>query len=274
MARRFAHARTLDRPRRAARARVVALLWVLAAAALMLLARPAGAQTIIVERWTADEAPVELTWTETVMVGDADRDAGGEGGHAKASQRFVPFAVEPAALRPALASYGPFRLVAPDTVEMAGTVDSASPRDFAALMAAHPGVRRLVMVDCPGSIDETANHVLARAVRRAGLETHVPQGGSVRSGAVELFLAGVRRSAHASAEFGVHSWRDEDGYEASDFPADDPVHAEYLSYYRDMGLSAEAARRFYALTNSVPFDDVRYLGARDMAAMGLAEVAG
>lgn len=266
MARHFANSRTLNRPRRAARARVVALLWVLAAAALMLLARPAGAQTIIVERWTADEAPVELTWTETV---EEDEIA-----PAKASQRFVPFAAEPAALRPALASYGPFRLVAPDTIEMAGTVDSASPRDFAALMAAHPGVRRLVMVDCPGSIDEAANHLLARAVRRAGLETYVPQGGSVRSGAVELFLAGVRRRAHASAEFGVHSWRDEDGHEASDFPADDPVHAEYLSYYRDMGIPADAARRFYALTNSVPFDDVRYLAARDMAAMGLAEVAG
>jgi hypothetical protein len=266
MARHSAQAPALSRPSLVLRIGVAALLWMLVSAALLLFARPAEAQTIIVERWAADEAPVELTWTETVAVENP--------GYAKASQRFVPFAVEPAALRPALASYGPFRLVAPDTVEMVGTVDSASPRDFAALMAAHPGVKRLVMVDCPGSIDEAANHLLARAVRRAGLETHVPQGGSVRSGAVELFLAGVRRSAHASAEFGVHSWRDEDGYEASDFPADDPVHAEYLSYYRDMGLSAETARRFYALTNSVPFDDVRYLAAREMAAMGLAELAG
>lgn len=267
--------RTASRP--AAQSRLVALLWMLAATAMLLLARPADAQTIIVESWTTDEAPVELTWTETVTSDEQDLTDAMDAGNmafAKASQRFVPFAAEPAALRPALASYGPFRLVAPDTIEMAGTVDSASPRDFAALMAAHPGVRRLVMVECPGSIDEAANHLLARAVRRAGLETYVPQGGSVRSGAVELFLAGVRRRAHASAEFGVHSWRDEDGHEASDFPADDPVHAEYLSYYRDMGIPADAARRFYALTNSVPFDDVHYLGAREMAAMGLAEVAG
>jgi hypothetical protein len=266
MARPSARVLALAEPRPAARLRLAAMLWALAAIAMLLLARPAMAQAIIVESWSEDEAPVELTWTETVSVEDS--------GLAKPSQRFVPFAAEPVVLRPALASYGPFRLVAPDTVEMAGTVDSASPRDFAALMAAHPGVKRLVMVDCPGSIDEAANHVLARAVRRAGLETYVPEGGSVRSGAVELFLAGVRRSAHASAEFGVHSWRDEDGHEASDFAADDPVHAEYLAYYRDMGLSDRAARRFYALTNSVPFDDVRYLGARDMAAMGLAEVAG
>ena len=176
--------------------------------------------------------------------------------------------------RAALASYGPFHLVSADTVEMIGTVDSATPRQFAALLAAHPAVRRLVMVDCPGSVDEAANHVLARAVRRAGLETMVPDGGSVRSGAVDLFLAGVRRRAALSAEFGVHSWRDEDGYEARDFPADDPVHAEYLGYYREMGMDDAAARRFYALTNSVGFDDVRYLGARDMARLGLAEITG
>ena len=162
MARHSAQAPALSRPSLVLRIGVAALLWMLVSAALLLFARPAEAQTIIVERWAADEAPVELTWTETVAVENP--------GYAKASQRFVPFAVEPTALRPALASYGPFRLVAPDTVEMAGTVDSASPRDFAALMAAHPGVKRLVMVDCPGSIDEAANHLLARAVRRAGLK--------------------------------------------------------------------------------------------------------
>jgi hypothetical protein len=175
---------------------------------------------------------------------------------------------------PAIARVGPFRLVSPDTIEMAGTVDSYTPAQFARLITAHPGVRRLVMIDCPGSIDEDANHALARAVRAAGLATHVPRGGSVRSGAVDLFLAGTTRTADATAEFGVHSWRDEDGREAQDFAADDPVNAEYLAYYRDMGLSEEAARSFYTLTNSVPFDTVRTLSARDMARMGLAVVAG
>jgi hypothetical protein len=153
-------------------------------------------------------------------------------------------------------------------------VDSDTPAEFAAMLAAHPGIARLVMRECPGSIDEHANLALARAVRRAGLETHVPRGGSVRSGAVELWLAGVRRTADEGAEFGVHSWRDEDGREARDYAASDPVHGEYLGFYREMGIDDGAASRFYALTNSVGFDDLRLLGARDMAQLGLLESAG
>ncbi len=173
-----------------------------------------------------------------------------------------------------LAQSGPFYLTARDTIEMIGVVDSESPRQFAAFLAAHPGVARLVMVDCPGSVDEDANHRLAREVRRAGLATVVPRGGSVRSGAVELFLAGVRRSAARDAEFAVHSWRDEDGHEAADFAADDPVNVEYIDFYKEMGLSDAAARAFYALTNSVPFGAVRALSAADMAKLGLAEITG
>lgn len=219
-----------------------------------------------------------LTWSETTVdawpVDDGDDAVDGK------SSRFaeITLSEQPdegfAPSRTPIASYGPFHLISADTVEMIGTVDSATPRQFAALLAAHPAVRHLVMVECPGSVDEAANHILARAVRRAGLSTRVPDGGSVRSGAVDLFLAGVERSAAPSAEFGVHSWRDEDGYEARDFAASDPVHAEYLSYYREMGLSAAGARNFYALTNSVSFDSVRTLHASDMAGLGLARVSG
>ncbi|MEQ1687179.1 MAG: alpha/beta hydrolase [Sphingopyxis sp.] len=220
-----------------------------------------------------------LTVSETSVERLSADDAGDDYADNKAS-RFseITLSQQPdegfAPSRAPIASYGPFHLVSADTVEMIGTVDSATPRAFAALLAAHPGVRHLVMVECPGSVDESANHILARAVRRAGLSTRVPDGGSVRSGAVDLFLAGTERSAAPSAEFGVHSWRDEDGYEARDFAATDPVHAEYISYYREMGLSDAAARAFYALTNSVGFDDVRTLHAHDMASLGLARVAG
>ena len=43
------------------------------------------------------------------------------------------------------------------------------------------------------------------------------------------------------------------------------MHAEYLGYYREMGLDAAKAREFYALTNATPFDEVRYLTRGDMA---------
>ena len=160
--------------------------------------------------------------------------------------------------------FGPFTVVGDSTARMAGDVTTATPRQFAAMLAVHPGITRLELVDCPGSLDEEANLALARAVRRAGMTTHVPAGGSVRSGAVELWLAGATRSAHPSAEFGVHSWRDQDGREASDFPADHPVHAEYLNFYREMGMEDARARAFYAMTNATGFEAVRYLTRADM----------
>ncbi|MBL9071996.1 MAG: alpha/beta hydrolase [Sphingopyxis sp.] len=181
-----------------------------------------------------------------------------------ATRRYAPSATL-ATLGHAKAHFGPFAVVDDSTIRMAGDVTSATPRQFAAMLAAYPSLKRLEMIDCPGSLDEEANLILARAIRRAGLETVVPSGGSVRSGAVELWLAGNTRRAAPDAEFGVHSWADETGREANDYPANDPVHAEYLSYYREMGMDDAKARAFYALTNSTPFDDVRYLTRDDMA---------
>ena len=181
-----------------------------------------------------------------------------------ATRRYAPSATL-ATLGRAKAHYGPFTVVDGSTVRMAGDVTSATPRQFAAMLAAFPGLKRLEMVDCPGSLDEEANLILARAIRRAGMETIVPSGGSVRSGAVELWLAGSTRRAAADAEFGVHSWADDSGREANDYAASDPVHAEYLGYYREMGMDHAKARAFYALTNSTPFDEVRYLTRDDMA---------
>lgn len=181
-----------------------------------------------------------------------------------ATRRYAPSAAL-ATLGHAKAHFGPFAVIDGSTVRMAGDVDGATPRQFAAMLAAFPTLKRIEMVDCPGSLDEEANLILARAIRRAGIETVVPAGGSVRSGAVELWLAGARRSAAPDAEFGVHSWADEYGREAKDYPANDPVHAEYLGLYREMGMAPEKARQFYALTNSTPFDDVRYLTRDDMA---------
>ena len=102
-------------------------------------------------------------------------------------------------------------------------------------------------------------------VRARGLTTYVPSFGSARSGGVELFLAGARRRADHGAQFAVHSWRDEDGYEAGDFALSDPVHQDYIRFYRDMGMSDANARAFYQLTNSVGFDDVLWLSKADLA---------
>jgi hypothetical protein len=101
-------------------------------------------------------------------------------------------------------------------------------------------------------------------IHAKGIATHVPDGGSVRSGAVELFLAGARHSADKGAEFAVHSWADEFGLEPRDYAADAPENRIYIDYYRQMGMSETEARAFYAMTNSVPNADAKWLTAADM----------
>ena len=233
---------------------------IVAALAAVLAFAPAHAQQVVTITTT-------VTWVYDdegegdVLLGD---EALAEDAEFAAARRYAPSATL-ATLGHAKARFGPFAVIDGATVRMAGDVTAATPRQFAAMLAAFPGLRRLEMVDCPGSLDEEANLILARAIRRAGMETVVPAGGSIRSGAVELWLAGVTRRAAPDAEFGVHSWADEYGREANDYPASDPVHAEYLALYREMGMDAAKARAFYALTNATPFDDVRYLTRDDMA---------
>jgi hypothetical protein len=253
---------------------LVRTLFVALCAAVLAFA-PAHAQQVITvttttTNWTYDEAGDDdgsFIDEDAALLDDealAQDEALAEDSDFAAARRYAPGAAL-ATLGRAKANFGPFAVVDATTVRMAGDVTSATPRQFAAMLAAFPTLKRLEMVDCPGSLDEEANLILARAIRRAGMETVVPAGGSVRSGAVELWLAGVTRRAAPDAEFGVHSWADEYGREANDYPANDPVHAEYLGYYREMGMDDAKARAFYAMTNSTPFDDVRYLSRNDMA---------
>lgn len=173
---------------------------------------------------------------------------------------------QPVKTSTAIASFGPFTVVARDRAELNGSIESETPDQFKAMLLAFPGVRQIDMIDCPGTGDDEANLLLARMLRQAGIATNVPDGGSVRSGGVELFLAGTKRSAAPTAEFAVHSWRDEDGLEADDYAESDPVNQEYLNYYREIGMSEAKAKAFYAMTNSAPHDDALYLKTRDIAA--------
>jgi hypothetical protein len=133
------------------------------------------------------------------------------------------------------------------------------------MLRAYPGVSLLELIECPGTEDDRANLKLGRMIRAHGIATLVPAGGSVRSGGVELFLAGARRMAEPSAEFAVHSWADEDGREARDYPADAPENRAYLDYYREMGMDPSQAAAFYAMTNSVPFREAKWLTGKEMA---------
>ncbi|HEY8604047.1 alpha/beta hydrolase [Tsuneonella suprasediminis] len=173
-------------------------------------------------------------------------------------------AVDPAPIPQGIARFGPFRVIDPRRAALVDATDARSPRAFAAMMRAYPQITMLEMVECPGTDDDTANLMVGRMIRAAGLITHVPAHGSVRSGAVELFLAGKERWIDDGAEFAVHSWQDNYGREARDFAADSPVNRAYVDYYQSMGMSAPQARAFYDMTNSTPNADARWLTAQDM----------
>jgi hypothetical protein len=166
----------------------------------------------------------------------------------------------------ALAQYGPFRVVADDRAELNGSIESETASQFKAMLAAYPAIKHIVLIDCPGTSDDAANFTIARLIHRKGIATGIPDGGSVRSGGVELFLAGVKRHAAPTAEFAVHSWRDEDGREAKDYAANAPENLEYINFYKEIGMDDAKAKAFYAMTNATPHDSARYLKGADIAA--------
>lgn len=179
------------------------------------------------------------------------------------AERYVGALLAPAPR--AIAAFGPFRVLDATRAALVDVTDSASPAQFAAMLRSYPAISLIELIECPGTEDDRANLRLGRMIRARGIATLVPAGGSVRSGGVELFLAGTRRIADPAAEFAAHSWADENGREASDYPADAPENRAYIDYYREMGMAAGQARAFYAMTNSVPFSDAKWLSGAEMA---------
>lgn len=161
-----------------------------------------------------------------------------------------------------IAAYGPFRVLDAGRAALVDATDARSPMQFDSMLRDHPGITTLELIECPGTDDDVANLKLGRMIRARGIATHVPAEGSVRSGAVELFLAGVRRSIDDGAEFAVHAWRDDEGHEPADYPVDSPYNRAYLEYYGEMGVAQPQA--FYDMTNAVPNEAARWLTAQDM----------
>ncbi|HEY6814543.1 MAG TPA: alpha/beta hydrolase, partial [Croceibacterium sp.] len=154
--------------------------------------------------------------------------------------------------RAAIAAYGPFRVLDDRTAALIGVTDGRTPAAFERMLRDFPRIATLRFVECPGTRDDRANLALGRMIRAAGIAAVVPANGSVRSGAVELALAGTTLTIDDHSQFAVHAWLDEDGYGANDYAADAPEHRKYLSYYRDMGMAADQAVSFYAMTNATP----------------------
>ena len=233
-----------------------------------------GARTVATQSWVEEWDPVQERWVKvadedlrpqdralpTVVTTIVNGNAVTETRSAARYARPVPSNPESAAL----AKYGPFLVTSATVAKMVSSTNGRSPQDFDAMLRDFPAIATLEMVEAPGTSNDIANLAVGRKIREAGISTHVPHGGSVRSGAVELFLAGETRSIEDGATFAVHSWLDNHGREADDFAPDHPAHRLYLDYYVEMGMSEEQARAFYSMTNSVPHASARWLKAHEM----------
>jgi len=261
-------------------AALAALVQIFAFCALSMAPPPAMAQasvgqrTVLTTSWVEEWNPATQSWVRV----DEGEPSGRSQGEAvsvtlalapqfvlatQRTQAFTPSPHLPQGQR-GLAQYGPFLVLDDERAAMIGSTDSASPKHFDAMMRDFPGLATLEMVEAPGTSNDIANLAVGRKIRANGLTTHVPNGGSVRSGAVELFLAGAERTMEAGAQFAVHSWLDNYGREPDDFAPDAPANRLYLDYYMEMGMSEARARAFYAMTNSVPHHSAKWLRAPDM----------
>ncbi|WP_206073274.1 alpha/beta hydrolase [Erythrobacter colymbi] len=226
---------------------------------------PASGQWVRVEDAAESIAPAAYTTTTTATsVARAGAFTVTETVSEPQPVRFISQPARIAAQSAGIAAFGPFRVIDDKHAALVAATDAGSPQAFAAMLAQFPGLEVIEFVDAPGTTHDLANLRLGRAIRAAGLATHVPAGGSARSGAVELFLAGTRRSVDPGALFAVHSWRDERGREPADFAPDAPENRLYLDYYTEMGMTADQARDFYAMTNSVPHAGALWLEGAEM----------
>jgi len=147
-----------------------------------------------------------------------------------------------------------------DTAIMTGVIDAATPGRVLELIVEHPSVRTISMPDLPGSMDDESNLRAAQLLRAHGFATHVPDGGMIASGGVDLFLAGRTRTLGKGARVGVHSWDSPSG-EGAELPRDHEEHDMFLDYYREMGIAADFY--WYTLT-AAPADDIHWMTAEEI----------
>ena len=146
-----------------------------------------------------------------------------------------------------------------------GTTTGRDQGAVRALLREHPQVTTLVFEQMPGTRDVTSNYRLARTIREAGLDTHLRPTSRIASGAVDLFLAGAKRSVACGAMIGVHSWGGT-GYDAQDvrFDPHRPMSRDFLA---DMGVDPD----FYDFrTRMAGSDAIHWMSDAEIERWGVA----
>ncbi len=148
------------------------------------------------------------------------------------------------------------------TVYMNGVIGSDTLEVIQELLRDYPQVNTIVMQNVPGSMDDEINLLASMEIRKHGIATHIPADGMVASGGTDMFLAGIKRTIEAGARLGVHSWSDDSGKAALDYPRDHQEHVKYLDYYSVMGIPAD----FYWYTlEAASAENIHWMTAQEIA---------
>ena len=148
---------------------------------------------------------------------------------------------------------------------ISGEITSRTPAHFQALVEANPQVRTVVPRVMQGSLDDEAVLRMGYFLRSRGLNTHLTARSEIYSGAVDLFVAGNRRTMAQGAVVGVHSWADGFG-EGAEYPRDTAEHRANVDYARDM-LGSGA---FYWFTlQAAPSDGIHIMTRAEIVRFGL-----
>lgn len=156
-------------------------------------------------------------------------------------------------------TFGIFKVIDDQTVEMNGEISSSTLNNFNELIALYPNVNTINMDEVPGSGDDEVNLQVSAKVYERNIATHLMENGLIASGGVDFFLAGTTRSRGSNTQIGVHSWSDGTN-DASDFPQGHANHQPYIDYYTSIGFSQAAAEAFYYFTiNAAPASSIHWM---------------
>jgi hypothetical protein len=147
-----------------------------------------------------------------------------------------------------------------------GEINTGALAIFKQMLSENPQVTTIVQGDMPGSADDNEMIALAYYVREKGLNTKLLADSAIASGGTDLFIAGVERTMEQGATIGVHSWKDQDGKDAADYPKESSEHDENVDYVNDM-LGSED---FYWFTiYAAEADDMHQMTKGEITEYGL-----
>lgn len=157
--------------------------------------------------------------------------------------------------------YGIFKVINDTTVEMNGVIKGSTPRNFNRLLKNYPNIKVINMLDCPGSMNDEANLRVSRTMHDKGISFHLFSTSVIASGAVDMYVGGLKRTRDAGSKIGVHSWGGKPSEPtAAEYPTDHKVHQLYIDYYVSVGFTQQESEDFYFFTiNAAAADDIYWM---------------